>query len=106
MLVIQYRQRNMPRLAAQSALFNGPDLERVDPAHPLSGLRIARNIRAAGLVDFRCVARLSSHYEITQVHLERIGEDLKKRRMKWSPGQFNQFQMTIQEAFAMAEVPS
>lgn len=100
-LILQYRRRNLPALAAQSSLFHGPDLERIDSTHPLSGLRIARGVRAAGLVDFHCVSRHASRYEITAVFLERISDELKERKAKWAGSQILNARELLQEAFIM-----
>lgn len=51
---------------------SGLMLERVDLAHPLSGLRRLRELRAAGLVDYECISASKSRYRITSTEQQLV----------------------------------
>ena len=63
--------------------FGGLELERVDPLHPLSGLRIARYMRRDGLVSFACTERNGSKYVLTNVNLAMVNEEMKRKHLKF-----------------------
>lgn len=50
--------------------FTGLMLERVDPRHPLSGLRRLRELKAAGLVDYKVTNAAKSRYEVTSTEIQ------------------------------------
>jgi hypothetical protein len=79
--------------------FDGIILERIDPGHPLSGLRIARYLRMDGLIDFCCVSRNKSQYEVTSINLRLISEDLRKRKAKWTRAELEQMRFMINNAY-------